>query len=99
MFNGLRQGQRKLKWSNLTTFDDGLSKTIIWYKNYFNILKSKIIGTYIKNNEKFLPEQYRKDKKLKIKHNYLSEQFSDHEIILKKISNVVKNNDLHLERK
>lgn len=44
----------------------------------------------------FLPEQYRKDKKLKIKHNYLSEQFSDHKIILKKISNVVKNNDFTL---
>lgn len=35
------KAKRKLKWSNLTTFDDGLSKTIIWYKNYFNILKFK----------------------------------------------------------
>ena len=44
----------------------------------------------------FLPEQYRRDKKLKIKHNYLSEQFSDKKIILKKISKIVKNNDFTL---
>jgi len=44
----------------------------------------------------FLPKQYSLDKKYKIKHNYLSEQFSDYKIILKKIENIIKNNDFTL---
>ena len=34
----------------------------------------------------FLPGQYRKDKKFKIKHNYLSEQFYDYNSIFKESS-------------
>tara|TARA_B110001450_G_C17635786_1_gene487113 strand:- start:379 stop:1533 length:1155 start_codon:yes stop_codon:yes gene_type:complete len=44
----------------------------------------------------FLPKQYSIDKKFKIKHNYLSEQFSDFKMILKKIEKIVKNNDFTL---
>ena len=46
-------------------------------------------------NFNFLPKQY-KNSKLKINHNYLSLQFSDHNKILKKISKVVKKNDFTL---
>ena len=46
-------------------------------------------------NFNFLPKQY-KNSKLKINHNYLSSQFSDHNHILKKISKVVKKNDFTL---
>ena len=44
----------------------------------------------------FLPKQYSADKNYNIKHNYLSEQFSDYKIIFKKIEKVVKNNDFTL---
>ena len=44
----------------------------------------------------FYPNQYKKDKKFCINHNYLSEQFSDHEEIFAKIKDVVKNNDFTL---
>ncbi|WP_440675423.1 DegT/DnrJ/EryC1/StrS family aminotransferase [Candidatus Pelagibacter sp. HIMB1593] len=44
----------------------------------------------------FLPKQYKQDKKLNINHNYLSEQFSDHKKIFKKIEKVVRNNDFTL---
>jgi len=44
----------------------------------------------------FLPQQYKKDKKLKINHNYLSKQFVNYKSILKKISKVVLNNDFTL---
>ncbi|OGT25441.1 MAG: pyridoxal-5'-phosphate-dependent protein [Gammaproteobacteria bacterium RIFCSPLOWO2_02_FULL_42_14] len=44
----------------------------------------------------FLPEQYTQDKKLRINHNYLSQQFSDADIILEKIKNVVMSNDFTL---
>lgn len=37
---------------------------------------------FVKN---FLPEQYKKDSQLKINHNYLSQQFSDCDVILEKI--------------
>ena len=37
----------------------------------------------------YLNKQYKKDKKFKIKHNYLSEQFSDTENYLKLIKNVI----------
>jgi len=44
----------------------------------------------------FLLKQYKQDKKFKIKHNYLSEQFSDYNEIFKKIEKVVKYNDFTL---
>ena len=44
----------------------------------------------------FLPKQYSADKNYNIKHNYLSEQFSDYKIIFKKIEKVIKNNDFTL---
>lgn len=44
----------------------------------------------------FLPEQYKQDSQLKINHNYLSQQFSDCDIILEKIKKVVLNNDFTL---
>ncbi len=47
-------------------------------------------------NINHLPNQYKEDKKMLIKHNYLSEQFSDHDKILSKIKKVVKNNDFTL---
>lgn len=50
------------------------------------------------NTVNFLPEQYKQDSKLQINHNYLSQQFSDCDEILKKIKNVVLNNDFTLGR-
>lgn len=44
----------------------------------------------------FLPEQYKKDSQLKINHNYLSQQFSDCDVILQKIKKVILNNDFTL---
>lgn len=44
----------------------------------------------------FLTKQYRNDKKFKIRHNYLSEQFSDFPKIFKKIEKVVNFNDFTL---
>ena len=44
----------------------------------------------------FLPQQYIDDKKLKIRHNYLTFQFSDYKKIFKKIEKVVKKNDFTL---
>ena len=44
----------------------------------------------------FLPEQYQQDSQLMINHNYLTQQFSDCDIILEKIKNVVLNNDFTL---
>ncbi|MDP1574207.1 MAG: DegT/DnrJ/EryC1/StrS family aminotransferase [Coxiellaceae bacterium] len=44
----------------------------------------------------FLPEQYKQDSQLDINHNYLSQQFSDCDILLEKIKNVVMNNDFTL---
>ncbi|MCX7121808.1 MAG: aminotransferase class I/II-fold pyridoxal phosphate-dependent enzyme, partial [Gammaproteobacteria bacterium] len=46
--------------------------------------------------ENFLPQQYQQDSELTINHNYLTEQFSDCDIILQKIKNVVLNNDFTL---
>lgn len=48
----------------------------------------------MKNN--FLVDQYKKDKKINISHNYLSSQFSDYKKILKKIEKVIKFNDFTL---
>ncbi len=44
----------------------------------------------------YLPNQYDYEKKFEVNHNYLTEQFSDHELILEKIKNVVLNNDFTL---
>lgn len=44
----------------------------------------------------FLPNQYKLDKKLKLKHNYLSEQFLDYKKIFRKFTKVVKTNDFTL---
>ena len=44
----------------------------------------------------FLPNQYKKDSKLKISHNYLKEQFSDYSKIFKEITKVVKKGDYTL---
>jgi len=44
----------------------------------------------------FYPDQYNKDSKLEINHNYLQEQFADHDEILKKIKEVVIKGDFTL---
>ena len=44
----------------------------------------------------FYPKQYLNDKSFKINHNYLSSHFSDYEVILEKIKEVVVNNDFTL---
>jgi len=49
----------------------------------------------MKKNFNFLPKQYM-NSNLKINHNYLSLQFSDHKKILSKIAKVVKRNDFTL---
>jgi dTDP-3-amino-2,3,6-trideoxy-4-keto-D-glucose/dTDP-3-amino-3,4,6-trideoxy-alpha-D-glucose/dTDP-2,6-dideoxy-D-kanosamine transaminase len=48
---------------------------------------------------KFLIEQYNADKLLKIKHNYLNEQFYDYKKIFKEIEKVVKFGDFTLGKK
>jgi dTDP-3-amino-2,3,6-trideoxy-4-keto-D-glucose/dTDP-3-amino-3,4,6-trideoxy-alpha-D-glucose/dTDP-2,6-dideoxy-D-kanosamine transaminase len=48
---------------------------------------------------KFLIEQYNADKLLKIKHNYLSEQFSDYKKIFKEMEKVIKFGDFTLGKK
>ena len=47
-------------------------------------------------NLNFLTKQYIKNKKFKISHNYLSDQFSDYKIIFKKIKKLVQFNDYTL---
>jgi aminotransferase EvaB len=54
---------------------------------------SKKIEEFVGN---FYPEQYKNDSKLSINHNYLEEQFSDHDEILKKIKEVVIKGDFTL---
>ncbi len=44
----------------------------------------------------FYPSQYQSDKNFSINHNYLSDQFSDKDIILRKIANVVDSNEFTL---
>lgn len=44
----------------------------------------------------FLPEQYRQSNKLDINHNYLNQQFSDHEVIWTKMREVVIRGDFTL---
>jgi aminotransferase EvaB len=48
------------------------------------------------STKNFLPEQYRQDKKLDINHNYLEEQFADHEVIWAKMREVVIRGDFTL---
>ena len=44
----------------------------------------------------FYPKQYNQDRKLKIKHNYLSQQFFDYKKILRDVEKVIKKNDFTL---
>ena len=46
--------------------------------------------------QNFYPNQYKKDQEYQINHNYLSNQFSDSEIIFEKIKDVVNTNDFTL---
>ena len=46
----------------------------------------------------FLPDQYARDAKNSINHNYLHQQFADHEAILEKIKSVVVQGDFTLGR-
>jgi len=48
------------------------------------------------NTKNFLPEQYKKTNKLDINHNYLNQQFSDHESIWAKMREVVVRGDFTL---
>ena len=52
------------------------------------------------NNEEkvvnFLPNQYSSEKFFSVNHNYLSDQFSDYDVIFNKIKKVIKNNDFTL---
>ena len=41
----------------------------------------------------FYPDQYQRDKKFEISHNYLSKQFDDYKDIFKKIERVILEND------
>ena len=44
----------------------------------------------------YLQEQYKRDKKYRIRHNYLSEQFSDLRAVLRDIEKVVRDNSFTL---
>lgn len=44
----------------------------------------------------FLPDQYRQTNQISINHNYLSQQFADHDLILRKIREVVIRGDFTL---
>jgi dTDP-3-amino-2,3,6-trideoxy-4-keto-D-glucose/dTDP-3-amino-3,4,6-trideoxy-alpha-D-glucose/dTDP-2,6-dideoxy-D-kanosamine transaminase len=48
------------------------------------------------NIKNFLPEQYRQNNKLRINHNYLNQQFADHEVIWAKMREVVIRGDFTL---
>lgn len=49
-------------------------------------------------SKNFLPSQYENDKKFSVQHNYLAEQFSDKDLILEKIREVVTQGDFTLGR-
>jgi len=49
-------------------------------------------------SKNFLPEQYENDEKFSVQHNYLSQQFSDKDLILEKIKEVVTRGDFTLGR-
>ena len=44
----------------------------------------------------YIQEQYKSDKKFRIRHNYLSEQFSDVKAVLEDIEKVVRDNSFTL---
>lgn len=54
--------------------------------------------TPVEVDRNFLPEQYEATGKLAINHNYLPQQFADHEVILKKIEDLVTSGDFTLGR-
>ena len=47
----------------------------------------------------FLPKQYKFDSRLKIKHNYLREQFANYKVIFSKLKRVVETGDFTLGNK
>ena len=49
-------------------------------------------------SKNFLPEQYENDEKFSVQHNYLGQQFSDKDLILEKIKEVVTRGDFTLGR-
>ena len=49
-------------------------------------------------SKNFLPSQYEDDKKFSVQHNYLEQQFSDKDLILEKIKEVVTRGDFTLGR-
>jgi aminotransferase EvaB len=49
-------------------------------------------------SKNFLPAQYENDEKFSVQHNYLSQQFSDKDLILEKIKEVVTRGDFTLGR-
>jgi dTDP-3-amino-2,3,6-trideoxy-4-keto-D-glucose/dTDP-3-amino-3,4,6-trideoxy-alpha-D-glucose/dTDP-2,6-dideoxy-D-kanosamine transaminase len=49
-------------------------------------------------SKNFLPDQYENDKNFSVQHNYLSQQFSDKDLILEKIREVVSRGDFTLGR-
>lgn len=49
-------------------------------------------------SKNFLPSQYEDDKKFSVQHNYLEQQFSDKDVILEKIREVVTRGDFTLGR-
>jgi len=53
-------------------------------------------GTTVTSSRNFLPEQYRQTNALEINHNYLRQQFADHDEILAKIREVVIRGDFTL---
>lgn len=49
-------------------------------------------------SKNFLPDQYENDEKFSVQHNYLGQQFSDKDLILEKIKEVVNRGDFTLGR-
>jgi len=47
----------------------------------------------------FFPKEYKKNKKLRINHSYLVEQFSDYSKIFKEIEKIIKKGDYTLGKK
>ena len=54
--------------------------------------------TPVKVDRNFLPQQYKTTGKLTINHNYLQQQFADHELILEKIKGLIAGGDFTLGR-
>ena len=92
-----KTSRKELNWQNRFTLDQGLDNTIKWYSEFKHKFSKKTKVIFFKN-EKFLLKQYARDKKFKIRHNYLSDQFKDSKNIISKIINVVNYNDFTLGR-